>query len=142
MLRALAALATVAITIGSTRVALAEEAEASTGGGMQSPAMFATGVVMGSAGAAGLVAGAYLFTQGAGSCDGVSRDSIPSDAQVDGCMSGIGQQVGGVVALITGGALFLGGIPVLAVGVSPKSDEPATAVVTVAPNGAALTVAF
>jgi hypothetical protein len=127
-------------------VAVAQENESAgsdAGGGMQSPAMFGTGIVMGSAGAAGLITGAYLFTEGAGSCDGVSRDSLPSDAQVDGCMAGIGQQIGGVVALITGGALFLGGIPVLAVGASPRDDgtRPA-AMVRVAPGGASLTVSF
>lgn len=130
-----------------SRVAAAEERDEASrddAGGMQSPAMFATGVVMGSAGGAGLIAGAYLFAEGAGSCDGVSRASVPSDAQVDGCMAGLGQQIGGVVALITGGALFLGGIPVLAVGATPRDDapRPASALVRVAPGGASLTVSF
>ena len=128
----------------SARAEGSDQPAESEGGGMQSPAMFATGVVMGSAGSAGLIAGAYLFTEGAGSCDGVSRATQPSDAQVDGCMAGLGQQVGGVIALITGGALFLGGIPVLAVGASPRDDAPrsASALVRVAPGGASLTVSF
>lgn len=141
-----------AVTISAvalvSSVAVAEENESASGdaGGMRSPAMFGTGIVMGSAGTAGLIAGAYLFTEGAGACDGVSRDSLPTDAQVDGCMAGVGQQIGGVVALITGGALFLGGIPVLAVGASPRDGESsstaARAVLKVTPGGAALTVAF
>jgi hypothetical protein len=59
-------------------------------------------------------------------------------------MAGIGQQTGGVVALITGGALFLGGIPVLAVGASPREDgtRHSSALVRVAPGGASLTVSF
>lgn len=141
MLRWIACATSIATAMLSSSVALAEETET---GGMRSPAMFATGVVMGSAGSAGLIAGAYLFIEGAGSCDGVSRDSVPSDAQVDGCMAGVGQQIGGVVALITGGALFLGGIPVLAVGASPRDDGPkaASALVKLAPGGASLTVSF
>ena len=100
----------------SSSVALAEETDT---GGMRSPAMFATGVVMGSAGS-GLIAGAYLFTEGAGSCDGVSRDSVPSDAQVDGCMAGIGQQSVRRRAHHWR-ALFLGGIPC-----SPSAHHRAT----------------
>lgn len=138
---------TISAALLGSSVALGEgtdEAISSEGGGMRSPAMFGTGVVMGTAGAAGLITGAYLFTEGAGSCDGVSRDSVPTDAQVDGCMAGVGQQIGGVVSLITGGALFLGGIPVLAVGASPRDDgsTSASAAVKVVPGGASLTVSF
>lgn len=114
-------------------------------GGMSSPALFGTGIVMSGAGVAGLATGAYLFTQGAGSCDGISRASMPSDAQIEGCMGGVGQQIGGVIAMVTGGALLLGGIPVLAVGASPADDAaPAStqAVITVSPAGAALSVRF
>ncbi|MBL8739601.1 MAG: hypothetical protein JNK04_00860 [Myxococcales bacterium] len=144
MVREVLVAVSLAVVAGSPSSAFAEDEPESGEGGMRSPAMFATGVVMGTAGGAGLIAGAYLFTQGSGSCDGVSRDSMPTDAQVDNCMTGVGQQIGGVVALITGGALFLGGIPVLAVGASPRdgAETPASALVRVAPGGASLTVSF
>jgi hypothetical protein len=124
----------------------ADDVEEPSSGGMQSPAMFGSGIVMSSAGAAGLITGAYLFTQGAGSCDGVSRDVLPSDAAVERCTAGVNQQIGGVFALATGGLLFLGSIPVIAVGASPSDDKQRSsairALIGVAPGGASLTVSF
>lgn len=142
-----------ATTLGLARAAHAEEPTVAGGadgtssdaGGMSSPALFGTGIVMSGAGVAGLATGAYLFTQGAGSCDGITRASMPSDAQIEGCMGGVGQQIGGVIAMVTGGALLLGGIPVLAVGASSADGAaPAAtqAVITVSPGGAALSVRF
>jgi hypothetical protein len=130
-------IATVIAATALPRAAQAEESET----GMRSPALFATGIVMGGAGSAGLIAGAYLFADGAGSCDGVSRDREPTAAQVSGCQVGVGKQVGGVVALVTGGALFLGGIPLVAVGASAR-DGSTSATVKAGPGGASLTVSF
>lgn len=132
----------------SPEVAPASVEVATTGGGISSPAMLGTGLVMSSAGIAGVATGAWLFTQGGDSCQGISRQAIssgdiPTEAEIDSCIAGVNQQVGGVIAMVTGGALLLGGVPVLAVGASP-SDEPgaAHAVLSVSPTGAALKVTF
>ena len=119
--------------------ARAEEA----GAGMQSPAAFGVGLVLSSIGVAGVSAGGYLFASGSGACDGISRDRLPSDAEIAGCTAGVNQQLGGIVALVSGGGFFLGGIPVMAVGATPADDVAPVAVsLDVAPSGASLTFSF
>jgi hypothetical protein len=86
--------------------------------GMQSPAAFGIGVFLSSVGAAGVATGAYLFSGGHAECDGLDASSTPSEARVDACTGQVIRQVGGVVALVTGGALFIAGIPMMAVGAS------------------------
>ncbi len=125
--------------------ARADEATAptapTTGGGMQSPAAFAAGVFLSSAGTAGLIAGAYLFTSVDDACAGLDRGSIPSQSQVDACRGEVNSQIGGVVSMVTGGAFLLAGIPVLALGASPSDDAP-TATVALGPTRATLVVSF
>ena len=112
---------------------------APTGAGMQSPAAFGVGVFLSSVGAAGIATGAYLFSGGHAACDALDSSSIPSDAQVDACTGQVIRQVGGVVGLVTGGAFFIAGIPVMAVGASSaRPNDQARDEPNVAPRAALL----
>ena len=118
---------------------------------MQSPAAFGTGIVLSSVGAAGLATGAYLFSGGHAACDALSPSAIASDAEVGACTSAVIRQVGGVVALVSGGAFFIAGIPAIAVGASSagpsvrakdEPDDAPRAAVLVAPTHIDLVVRF
>lgn len=120
---------------------------ASTSSGMQSPAVFGTGLFLSSVGVAGLATGAYFFSGGLGACDSIDRSRMPSDAQIDACTSAVTKQVGGIIGLASGGAFFIAGIPAIAVGASSASANDETpdaprAAVLVAPLHVELVVSF
>jgi len=126
------------------------EARAQDDEGMRSPAALGLGIALSSVGSAGLALGGYLFSSGSGSCDGISRSQIPTEAQIDGCRSGVNQQVGGVVSMVSGGAFLLAGIPLMIVGGTSSSDDSSAAkandvpsvIFNVQPTGGQLTVSF
>lgn len=99
-------------------------AHAEESGGMESPGLFALGFIFSGIGATGLGVGGYFFNEGSGACDGISRSSVPSTAQVEQCRTGVIQQVGGGVGMATGGIFLLAGIPLMIVGALPEDDAP------------------
>ncbi len=110
---------------------------------MESPGLFALGFIFTSIGGAGLGVGGYFFNEGSGACDGISRDSLPTTAQVDACRTGVIQQVGGGVGLATGGIFVLAGLPLLIVGAQPEDDHPAPQYgFRAQPNGASFEMTF
>lgn len=125
-------------------LAPAQAPEASAGG-MNSPGAFGVGVVLTGVGAAGLGIGGWLFSKGSGACDSISRESIPSDAEIDACTSGVTNQVAGVLSMVAGGAFALAGIPLIITGAIPADSEeqPAPRIgLYVAPTSARLEVEF
>jgi hypothetical protein len=123
--RIAAAAASLSIILASSASARADEASAQETT-MRSPPALGVGIFLSSVGSAGLAAGGYLFATGAGACDQLPTDQVPTERQVDACTAGVNRQVGGVVGLVTGGAFLLGGIPLLAVGASPVTREAST----------------
>lgn len=116
-----------------------------SGGGMNSPGAFGVGIVLTSAGAVGLGVGGWLFSKGSGACDSITGESIPSDAEVDACRSGVTNQVAGVLSMVAGGAFALAGIPLIISGAIPADSdaEPAPRIaVRVAPTSASLEISF
>lgn len=109
---------------------------------MQSPGLFGVGLVFTGIGVAGLGVGGYFFSQGSGACDGLSLDSLPSASAVDTCRTGITQQVGGVLGMVTGGVFVIAGIPMIAVGATPD-DPPAPRIgFAIQPTGATFDMTF
>lgn len=111
------------LSLVAPREALAQE---DSGGGMQSPGIFATGLLFSGIGIAGLSAGGYFFSQGEGACDNISLSQIPTMAQIDTCKTGFIQQVGGGAAMVSGAVFLIAGIPMIIVGATPE-DRPAPA---------------
>lgn len=152
-----AAVAGVVLLVG-TRQAQAQEAtpaqpapttegliDQDSGGGMNSPGAFGVGIVLTSAGAVGLGVGGWLFSKGAGACDSITGESIPSDAEIDACTSGVTNQVAGVLTMVAGGAFALAGIPLIITGAIPaeREDQPAPRIaVNVGPTNATLAIEF
>lgn len=134
--RSIVALASGLLLLASSGTARAD--------GMQSPGAFATGVGLSSLGVAGLAIGGTMFSSGAGACDALPRDAMPSDTQIDACRAGVNQQVGGVIGLVTGGAFLLGGLPLLVVGAVPAGDDAGRAAVQVGvtPTSVELSLSF
>jgi hypothetical protein len=96
------------------------------GGGMQSPAAFGIGLFLSGVGAAGLATGGYLFASAGDPCGEISRERVPTSGEIADCQTGVNKKVGGVIAMVTGGAFFLGGIPLIAVGATPEDEQPKT----------------
>ena len=112
-----------------------------TSSGMQSPAVFGTGLFLSSVGVAGIATGAYFFNGGHAACDAIDRSAMPSDAQIAACTTAVNKQVGGIIGLATGGAFFLAGIPAIVVGASSSSAAPRAAVL-IGPLHVDLVVSF
>src|SRR5690348_16694443 len=75
-----------------------------TSPGMQSPAAFGIGIFLSGVGAAGVATGGWLFASAGDPCGEIDRDSVPSDREISACQTGVNQKVGGVIAMVTGGA--------------------------------------
>lgn len=110
----------VLLSLAQPREALAQE---DSGGGMQSPGLFAAGLLFSGIGISGLAAGGYFFGQGQGACDNISMSRIPTAAEIDTCKTGFIQQVGGGAAMVSGAVFLIAGIPMIAVGATPE-DRP------------------
>ena len=137
-------------------VPVVEMPPAPISGGPQSPGLIVFGSFMSLVGVGGLAAGGYFFGQDTAACDALlaaaeaasaaetaadSAASIPSDADIAACQGEVNQKVGGTIALISGGAFLLAGLPLLIVGATP--DDPAPAVsFSVTTSSAALQVKF
>ncbi|NUO50096.1 MAG: hypothetical protein HOV80_14670 [Polyangiaceae bacterium] len=116
-----------------------------TSPGMQSPAAFGIGIFLSGVGAAGVATGGWLFASAGDPCGEIDRDSVPSDREISACQTGVNQKVGGVIAMVTGGAFLLGGIPLIAVGATPedeKSSNTARVRLELAPTSGSLRVDF
>jgi hypothetical protein len=137
-------------------VPVVEMPPAPVSGGPQSPGLIVLGSFMSLAGAGGLIAGGYLFGQDTAACDALlaaaeaasaadsaadSASSIPSDADIAACQGEVNQKVGGTIAMISGGAFLLAGLPLLIVGATPEDPSPAVSF-TVTTTSAALEVKF
>lgn len=111
---------------------------------MRSPAALGIGIFLSGVGTAGLITGGYFFADAGDPCGGLSREREPTSAEVSACQTSVNAKMGGVIGMVAGGAFFVGGIPLIAVGATPKDDEPAHASVRfdVAPAGGTLTVDF
>jgi hypothetical protein len=110
---------------------------------MRSPAVFGVGLSLTGLGIGGVIAGGALLSSGMDACDGISRDEVPKRSQIDACQSGVNEQLGGVVGLVTGGAFLLGGLPLIFVGASSTEVEPQPVVdVSVGPLSGSLRVRF
>lgn len=120
-MRAPSVLAVVAL-LGSLLVSRDARAD-ETSPGMQSPAAFGIGLVFSGIGAAGIATGGWLFASAGDPCGEIDRDSVPSDQAIGACQTGVNQKVGGVIAMVTGGAFLLGGIPLIAVGATPEDEK-------------------
>jgi hypothetical protein len=117
-------------------------ASADEGGGMRSPGLFGAGLFMTGAGAVGLGVGAHFFSQGSGACDGISETTIPTVADLEGCKTGVIEQVGGAVGMITGGAFVLIGVPLMIVGGTSDDPEAPQVAVSIGPSRASLSLSF
>lgn len=111
--------AALVVSVITPRAVLAQE----DSGGMESPGIFALGLVFSGIGIGGLAAGGYFFNEGEGACDNISTTSIPSAAQIDTCKTGFIQQVGGAAGMVSGGIFLIAGIPMIVVGATPE-DAP------------------
>ncbi|NUP11983.1 MAG: hypothetical protein HOW73_38545 [Polyangiaceae bacterium] len=124
-------------------VGFTREAHAEDGGGMQSPFAFGLGLFLTGVGTAGLAVGGHLFTAGDDACEGLSPNAIPTLAQIDTCIEGTNQQVGGIVAMVTGGAFVIAGLPVMILGALPADrPESAKVIVHLQPTGGAFELKF
>ncbi len=90
---------------------------------MESPGVFAAGLLFSGIGIGGLAAGGYFFSQGEGACDNISLSQIPTMAQIESCKTGFIQQVGGGAAMVSGAVFLVAGIPMIVVGATPE-DRP------------------
>jgi len=133
-----------AFVAGCLTIVSAEPAQAEEPPEMQSPAALGIGVFLSSVGTAGLITGGYFFANAGNPCGGLSREREPTNAEVSACQTSVNAKMGGVIGMIAGGAFFVGGIPLIAVGATPHDDEPVHADVrlNVAPNGNTLTIDF
>lgn len=109
--------------------------------GMRSPFALGMGIFLSGAGTAGLAVGGYFFNAGSGSCDGISRDALPSESQVDACVGGVNSQAAGIIGLVTGGAFLAAGIPLIIAGALPEDEAPHVSL-SVGPMNGSLRVSF
>ena len=126
------------LILAAPRAAQAQE----QGGGMKLPGLFAAGLLFSGIGVGGVATGGYFFSEGAGACDGISRDQAPTPAQAEACQKGVIQQLGGVTGLVTGGIFVVAGIPMMAVGASPEDEPPPSVSVRLGPKGGTFTYTF
>lgn len=132
---------------------VAEVAEPS-GGGPRSPALLVTGLIMTSGGIGGLIAGGVLISGSDGACanlqemaaaasnpksDAASAD-LPTDGEISACQAEVNRTVAGGIAIVTGGAFVLAGLPLLIVGATPSDDVEVS--LQVRPTGATFTLEF
>ncbi len=135
------AVATVAASVAlPVREAQAQTAPAPQRG-MRSPFALGMGIFLSGAGTAGLAVGGYFFNAGSGSCEGISRDSVPSESQVDACVGGVNSQAAGIIGLVTGGAFLAAGIPLIIAGALPEDEAPRVSL-KVGPTNGSLVVSF
>jgi hypothetical protein len=121
-------------------------------GGPTSPGLIVTGVFMMLVGSGGLIAGGYLFGGGTDNCDALlsaaetasptaDTSSIPDDTTIAACQAEVTRKVAGTVSMISGGAFFLAGLPLLIVGATPE-DAPTQVSFKIGPTSGGLEVRF
>ena len=131
-----------------------ENAEPSSGGGPQSPALIVTGVFMSASGIGGLIAGGVLISGSDGACSDLqalaeaasnpnsdTADLLPpTEGEISACQAEVNRTVAGGIALVTGGAFVLAGLPLLIVGATPSDDVAVS--FEVKPMGATFSLEF
>ncbi len=133
---------------------VAEPVTESSGGGPRSPALIVTGLFMSAGGIGGLIAGGVLIGGSDGACSNLqdmasaasnpksdaAAAELPTDSEISACQAEVNRTVAGGIAIATGGAFVLAGLPLLIVGAMPSDDVEVS--FQVKPTGASFTLEF
>lgn len=119
-------------------------------GGPKSPALIVAGLFMSAGGIGGLIAGGALLGGESGACSSLESaaaaasagtpTAIPTDDDISACQAEVNRTVAGGIALVTGGAFVLAGLPLVIVGALPEEDVQVS--FEVQPTGGSLRIAF
>lgn len=137
------------VEVAAPQAAPSVEVDTSSGG-PKSPALIVAGLFMSAGGIGGLIAGGALLGGESGACSSLESaaaaasagtpTAIPTDDDISACQAEVNRTVAGGIALVTGGAFVLAGLPLVIVGAVPEEDVQVS--FEVQPTGGSLRIAF